>query len=261
MKKRLSPCQIHVAMHLAKTAIDAAPVLTVAAARPVEPDTSPYALLRAQLGEHLRELSDTASIEARQEKKREWMPIYADHVDTVILTSEETDKALQDDIVSWMAVWAFDIATIDPEFYPRAFELADYILKFGLTVPDRFNRAPAALFAEFVADDGQNKLGSAPADGPAPFSIDTVRRALGLIEGRTDAVDIIPAKLHKLAGKLFVRLAAAIDAGTEQGPAGGAKAARTQALKHFHRAYQLDNKIGVKKDIETIERVLKKTPE
>lgn len=257
MKKRLSPCQIHVAMHLAKTAIGAALAGIVAAERPADADTSPYALLRAQLGEHLRELENTGSTELKIQKKQEWLPLYDDHVDTVILTSEETGKALQDDVVVWVAVWTFDVATIEPDLYPRAFELADYVIKYGLNLPpEKFKRSPAASFAEFVADDVLKKLPVAPPELGRPFNLDIVTRALGLVEGRADVVDIVPAKLHMSAARLYVRLATAIDAGAEQGPAGGAQAARTEALKHFRRAYELDNKIGVKQEMDRLAKLL-----
>ena len=73
--------------------------------------------------------------------------------------------------------------------------------------------------------------------------------------------DQVRAKLHKAMGLHLVRTATAADDNPETVPAGAAKAARAAALDHLRRALALNDKCGVKKDIERLERELKKATE
>ena len=262
MAKKPSPAQLHLQRFHARASIVAAPSGPVAAEYPEDgPEASAYALLREQLGEHLAELKNTAGTEAKIAKKLEFLPIYADHIKTVLLASETEGKALQDIILVQVMIWTFDAATTNPDLYVDAFTLADHVLKYGLTLPERFNRSPAALIAEFVADDAAQKIGLASPDVISPFGLDLLKRAFDIIEGRSDVVDQIPAKLHKCAGYIYMRLAAAIADGRETGPAGGLKAAQSEALTHFKRAFALQTNIGVKKEIQALEKALSKNAE
>ncbi len=260
-KTRLSPCQIHLQRHMAAAMISAAPVGPVAADRPDEgPEAQAYALLREQLGEHIRELKASASLTARIEKKRELLPVYNDHIDTVLLTAEIEGKAVQDEVFVYLTIWHLDAATIDPELYPRAFDMVRHVLKYGLKLPEAeaYRRSPGALFRELVVDAALKAITLADADEPRPFDIETLHQITEITEG-SDIGDIITAKLHKALGLLYQRLAKGIDAGKADAPAGGAKAALSEAISHFKRAIAADAKIGVKQAITDSERALAKT--
>lgn len=256
---RLSPFQRRLAEKQAAKAIKNAPAANIAVARPVEADTAPYSLLRLQMGQHLAELKALKSIDAKIAHKAEILSVYNDHIDTVILTADAEDKAVQDEVFVQVMIWTLDAASVKPELYPRAFELADHVIRFKLDMPERFNRSAAEYVLEAVVEDAEKKLKTADAANLRPFEIDTLTRAENLTTGH-DMVDQIPAKLNKVIGKLFVLLAQAIDKGEVEAPAGGAKGARAVALRRFKRAVELNDKIGVTKDIEQLERALKNEP-
>jgi hypothetical protein len=73
--------------------------------------------------------------------------------------------------------------------------------------------------------------------------------------------DIIPAKIHKSIGKIRHSFGDAILENGVEAPAGGLKEAYNLALIHFRRALDLHANIGVKKDIEVVERAFSKLQE
>jgi hypothetical protein len=244
---------------MAAAAIVAAPAAVVAAERLAEAENAPYSLLKIQMGQHLAELKSTRSTEDKIAKKLEFLPLYQDHIDTVLATSEAEGRAVQDEIFVQLMIWTFDAATINPELYGRALDMAEYVMRYGLTMPDRFNRGVAEFLLEAVAEDAAKKLAVAPADASAPFDLDVLKQAEAMTAS-ADVLDVIKAKAQKAAAKLYVLMAAAIDKGETEAPAGGAKAARAEALKRYKRAFELDKNIGVKKEIEQLERLLKNAP-
>ena len=254
-----SPAQISMARKLEAQALRAAVNSNVAVARPeTGPVASAYDLLRAQLGEHMAELKGIQSTEGKIARKAEILADYDDHIDTVILTAEEEGKALQDEVFVRIMIWHFDVASKAFDHYPRAFELAAHVLRFGLQLPENFKRTPAALIREMVADAALDALAIAAPDDGAPFPVEhvqTVERLTALY----DIVDIVGAKMNKAMGLLFARRAKAIEAGDTDGPAGALRAARAEGLTCLRRALELDKKIGVKKDLEALERALGKS--
>lgn len=256
---RLSPSMRHLAKIREAQAIRAAVNSKIAAPRPeTGPMATAYDLLRQQLGEHMRELKEIESTEGKISRKSQILSDYDDHIDTVILTAETEGKGLQDEVFVRLMIWHFDVASKDFTAYPRAFELAEHVLRFGLTLPDNFRRSPAALIRELVADAALDALAIAAPDDLNPFPIEVLQK-VEEITALFDIVDIVSAKLNKALGLLFMRRARAIEGGETDGPAGGLRAAREEALKCLKRALELDKKIGVKKDIEAMERALSKS--
>ncbi len=220
---------------------------TVAPARPeAGEEASAYALLRAEFGEDLRRLHDIESTELKIETKREMFPKYLDHIDAVLDIALETGAAVQDEVFANLMIWAFDIGE-----FRQALDMAEHVLTYGLTLPERFARSPATLIVEEMAE-GTQKL----FDRDEPVDLNLLQRTLTLSEGR-DVFDGVRAKLHRIYGLALARHADSIE-GDANGPAGAQKAARAEALKHLRRALQLNPKIGVKKNADVLERQLKK---
>lgn len=260
MAKRLSPAQISMAKKLEAQALRAAVKSGIAVARPeTGPVATAYELLRAQMGEQMRELKDIQSTEGKIARKAQMLADYDDHIDTVILTAEEEGKALQDEVFVRLMIWHFDVASKNFDHYPRAFELAGHVLQFGLQLPENFKRTPAALIREMVADAAQEALNIASPEDAAPFPLEVLQKVEQLTHGY-DIVDVVGAKMHKAIGLLLARRAKAVEGGATDGPAGGLRAAREEAVKHLRRAMELNKTIGVKRDIEQLDRALAKTP-
>lgn len=131
----------------------------------------------------------------------------------------ERDAGGQDDVVTTIMLWRLDARDMG-----GAMEIARYAIRHGLTMPAHFDRTLPATVAEGFADtaDVPSGLLAEVIDLTAPF----------------DMVDQIRAKLFKAYGVALT--AADPDA----------------ALAAFRRAFELNDKIGVKRDIARLEALL-----
>ncbi len=218
---------------------------TAGRARPMPEDgagASEYRLLLAALGIHLNQLRQIQSTERKIEAKREMIGDYR----TWVEAAADAEAGTQDEIVSTMLVWAIDLQDWD-----LALKLARYVLKFGISLPERYNRTPATLIAEEIAE------AEIAAPGTVPQEI--LGAIADLVEGE-DIFDQVRAKLEKALGLSYQHRADTFDATAESGVAGGKRALFSAALGHFERAVSLDKRSGVKKLIEKIGRALKPKP-
>jgi hypothetical protein len=147
--------------------------------------------------------------------------------------------AAQDDILVTVMLWA-----IDYRDFPYALRLAAHAIRFHLVMPG-FTRSVACIVAEEIA-------GTALAQAEA-VDHDTLLQTLALVTG-ADMPDPVMAKLYKAIGRSFARKADAFDPAADNAPAGGKAAYVEAALNTLSRALVLDRAIGVKKDIERLER-------
>jgi hypothetical protein len=222
-----------------KLAAKAAGLATTTGA-PAMPEDGPvateYQQLLAALGVDLRELQNIMGTDRKIEAKRRMIAKYGPWLQGVLTG----DGGAQDEIVVTMLVWAIDIAA-----WPLALDLATYVLKHGLALPERYKRKPATLIAEEVAEAGLVK--------PATVDLDTLQR-VSLLTADQDMHDQVRAKLEKALGLGFKARLDAWDPEADSQPAGGKGALVDAALAHLGRALGLDANSGVKKLIEGLER-------
>lgn len=200
-----------------------------------------YAALRVLLHDNLRSLSDIASHAARVPVKVEMARAFAPWIEGV-LASE--GQAAQDEILVTNLVWAIDYRDFD-----YALRLAGHAIRHGLAMPEKFTRTPACYIAEEVAT-----IANAEFDA---VSLDHLLAVQALIEGQ-DMHDAVRAKLLKAIGRRYAQRAAEFDPTADNAPAGGKAAYIETALENLRRAMQLDSNVGVKKDIERLDREAKK---
>ncbi len=191
-----------------------------------------YELMSAALWQARQTLKNIKSIEAKIAKKRELLPAFAPYIEGVLTAG----NGAQDDVLMAIMVWLFDVGDLD-----AALRIADYALKHQLDTPDRYQRDTASIVAEQTAEEAQKLLKQENRD--LPKLIAALTRAETLTAG-ADMHDQIRAKLHKAQGY------ALRDAGNHHA-----------ALNHLQRALALNANVGVKKDIEKLERALKKDSE
>ncbi|MDE7713588.1 phage terminase small subunit, partial [Enterobacter hormaechei] len=160
--------------------------------------------------------------------KRELLPFYLPWVAGVLANG----KGAQDDIVMTVMLWRLDADDI-----AGALEIARYAMTYGLTMPTGRRPTPY-LLAEEVALSAQRLLAA-----KQPVELANLLDTIALTE-RADMPDIVRAKLHKITGYVL--------RDANQLP---------EALTHLQRAIQLERTIGVKKDIEQLERQLRPKPE
>lgn len=220
---------------------------------PERPETgaeaTEYELLLAALGSDMAKLKEIQSTEGKIAAKREMIDAYTPHVDATLEAAGETGKAVQDELLVTMMLWRFDIGDFD-----RGLDIAEHVLRFGLRLPERFQRTPGTLIAEEIAEAALSAIGQ-----DKDFDLKVMMRA-GQLTADQDMPDIVRAKLHKAIGLQLVRTADRFEVEPESAPAGGIVHARRSALENLQRAIGLHGKIGVKKEIERLSSWLDKQP-
>ncbi|MGY3942161.1 phage terminase small subunit [Aeromonas tecta] len=185
-----------------------------------------YELQLMQLAEHRRTLKGIQSIERKIDAKRPMLTVYKPWIDGLLAA----DRGGQDDVLVTVMLWHLDTGDLE-----GAFPMADYVIRHGLSTPDRYERTAATMIAEEVADTAI-KLQEA-GNGPICGLLYTY---LGLLEP-CDIFDQVRAKLHKAVGRAAL-----------------AEGHKPQAAEHYRRAIELHDKVGIKKELEVLERELKK---
>lgn len=186
-------------------------------------DTTAYEQMLVKLAADRRRLHDLQSIERRAEVKREILPDYVPWVDGVLAGNQ----GVQDDILMTVMVWRIDAGDLT-----GAIEIARYAIDHNLAMPDQYKRGTACLIAEEAAEMALKGGSENPGDADQLIAIGN------LVEDQ-DMPDEVRAKLLKAIGYAV----APIQPGT--------------AKEILKRALELHPKVGVKKDIERIERELK----
>lgn len=195
-----------------------------------------------QLREHQRQLKAIQSIEKKIALKREILPTYAAWVQGWMTQSPVT----HDEVALTVMLWLIDVGE-----YEQALYMADAAIKARLSLPERFKRTIATWVAEEIADAAL-KANIAGATLPAG-TLDLVQE---VVAGH-DMPDEVKARLFKAQGLELMKLA-------EEPIQGQASAAwrpshLKEALSCLKQALALDERVGVKKDIERLERELKKS--
>lgn len=191
-----------------------------------------YELHAGALWEARQTLKAIKSIEAKIEKKRELLPQFDAYVQGVL----EGGNGAQDDVLMTVMLWRFDIGDL-----AGGLAIARYALRHKLDTPDRFERDTASIVAEQVADEALKQLESANA-GETDQGQAAAHVLMHLIDAEVltrtlDMHDQVRAKLHKSLGYALRDTGQPVD-----------------ALENLKRALQLNDRAGVKKDIEKLER-------
>lgn len=185
--------------------------------------TKGYDLMLLQLNEDRRRLKGIQSNVRKAEIKVEVLPKYAAWAEGVL----SADGAQQDDVLMYVMLWRVDAGD-----YAGALAIGRHALRHGWAMP-LGQRTTATVLAEEIADAAK-----AAILAKTPFDPSLLLEALEVVDAH-DMPDQSRARLHKSIGWVL----------TESSPA--------SALNHLKRALQLDEKCGVKKDIEQLERKIR----
>lgn len=231
---RLTPAQRHYArVTAARSSAQASPngALTGSA----------YELMLAKLADDRRRLKAIQSVERKIEVKRELLPEYDAWIDGAL----SGGKGAQDDVLATLLVWLIDVGN-----YERALEIAKYAIAHKLTLPDQYTRdIPTMLIDEFSGAYLNGKLAENPEQAIAVLS------NVGVLTDGADVPDQARAKLHKALG---YALLAFVDLADKDAIVPTMLRYAEGAMNNLQRALQLFEHVGVKKDIERLERRLKK---
>ncbi|MGO4222142.1 phage terminase small subunit [Lysobacter sp. TAF61] len=198
-----------------------------------------YELMLARLYEDKRRLKELQSIERKIEIKRQIVADYAPWIDGVL----EAGRGGQDAVLMTVMVWRIDAGD-----HLGALQIADYALRFGLVLPEQYQRDTATLVAEEISDQA---LAALSTGGSFDASVLDVTEQL---TSSHDMPDEVRAKLQKALG---LSIAALMKEGT---PIADGRRWAEQSIEHLRRAMQLHDRAGVKRNIEQLERYLRNNP-
>ncbi|MEH6565110.1 MAG: phage terminase small subunit [Halopseudomonas sp.] len=232
MARKLTPAARHMARVASKQAATAA-----AEAQGHMANATVYEQHLAQLHQDRLRLKNISSMQGKAELKKQLVTTYHDYIAGVL----DSAAGVQDEVFTTVMLWA-----IDAEDFPLALAMADYVLEHDLKLPDRFERPPATMVAEEIATSALNAI---KAD--KPFSLDVLQTAERITRSY-DMHDQARAKIHLAIARGLARELDE-DNPTEQAVTGLAK-----AKAHLTRAIELHDKCGGKKDLEKVDRLLKK---
>lgn len=181
----------------------------------------------------LSRLSGVQSEETKAEMKKSMLPEYEGWIEGTL----DGDNGRQDEVITRLMVWA-----IDCRDYALALRLGRYVVRHGLTLPDNFNRTAATFLTEEMS---KPLLTLAAADADADLSSGVaVLDEVAEIVADSDMPDVVRAKLCK-ARALARRGATDITT-------------KAEALALFREALTRNPNAGVKKEIATLAREVKK---
>ncbi|QIL80829.1 terminase [Diaphorobacter sp. HDW4A] len=197
-----------------------------------------FELMMMQLRQHRSDLKEIKSIEMKVDAKRKLLPLYDAYVDGVLQSRPGT----QDQVIAYAMVWSLDAG-----LYARGIDIAEYMLAAGVNPPDDYRRNVATIL--------QDEISTAVCDGKlvGDEALQTVRRVMEMTSA-ADTPDQPKARLCKAAGWALVGKTSTSDADI----ASLSPEVCEQALPYLQRAIELDKLVGVKKDIERLERRVKK---
>lgn len=204
------------------------------AAPPEDERARAYRMKLIELGEDRRRLKAIQSVAGKIELKRQLLPNYAPWVGGIIAAEAEGGVIEQDEIFTTVMIWRIDVGD-----FAGALPLAAYALRHKLKLPDRYARDVATTVAEEIA----NAVLKAMTAGEA-VDLEALREA-ARITADHDMPDQVRAKLLKAQGLALM-------------PAAKTQDEVSEALRYLTRAFALNEKIGVKKEIEALRRELVK---
>jgi hypothetical protein len=190
--------------------------------------------LNQLLQDRLR-LKAIQSNEGKAALKLQLLPEYIPYVEGVL----QAGNGAQDDVMTTVMIWRIDV-----EDYRGALDIADYVLKHKLIMPDRFERTTGCLVAEEIATAA---LKAQKANGS--FDLAILHRTVELTEDE-DMPDQARAKLFLATGRATLNGITA----EEPGQPGQIQA----GIDLLRRAIELHDGCGGKKDLDGAERLLKK---
>ncbi|MCT2388617.1 phage terminase small subunit [Erwinia pyrifoliae] len=169
----------------------------------------------------------------KAEMKAAMLPEYEGWIEGTL----DGDSGRQDEVIGTLMVWA-----IDCQQYALALALGSYVIRHGLRLPDNFNRDAATFFTEEISNPVLT-LAAADADADLSGHTATLDEVAGITTD-SDMPDVVRAKLCK--ARAYSRRGAT-DVTT-----------KAEALALFREALTRNPNAGVKKEIATLAREIKK---
>ncbi|AKH63193.1 MULTISPECIES: phage terminase small subunit [Photorhabdus] len=184
-----------------------------------------YNQMLLMLEQDRRHLKKIQSMERKAQHKRQILPKYAPWITGVL----HRGIGHQDDVLMYVLLWRIDAGD-----YDGALDIAEYALQHRLAMPENHERTTGCAVTEEIAEAAQRCY---TAKSPMPLA--TLERATNLTHDQ-DMPDKVRAELYKWLGY------SQRDNNQPQ-----------PAYCSLSRALELNNHVGVKKDLEQLARALR----
>ncbi|GHM53697.1 terminase [Escherichia coli] len=175
-------------------------------------------------------------VQARSAKaaiKKELLPDFSGWIEGTL----EADGGQQDEVIATLMVWAIDCGDL-----PLALRIGAYVVRHNLIMPDNFGRTAATVLTEEICNPVLTQAGT-DADADLSAFIEPLDTLWEIVANR-DMPDEVRAKLCKACA--FARRSLS-DADS-----------MASSLKLLREAMHLNPNAGVKREIATLSRALKK---
>lgn len=186
--------------------------------------SSPTANIELRLFNHLSQLKDTKSTQEKIAKKKEWLPEYFGYIDGCLAVS----PSAQNTTLVTLMVWAVDAGE-----YELAIRIAEFAILNDMVMPEGHIRGIAEFVTEQCAIDFCDDLDLAIAHA------ELIKKIIELGVGE-QMVDQARSKIYRALG----------DALKDAQP--------IEAQNAYKNALRLDSKVGCKKDLTALEKLLTK---
>lgn len=205
-------------------------------------NTNAYEQQLMQLNSDKNRLKNIQSKQNKVELKRQLLPNYKPYLQGIL----EVKPGVQDAVVTEMLVWSIDVGE-----YDFALDLAEYVLKFGLKLPDRFERSEACFITEDIADEFLKVLKTdVHVDITVLERLESLITDESLDKSKRDMPDEVKAKLYLALGKAEMRLITGeqlVDL-----------VHATRARDFLDQACKLDDKCGGRTDLNKMTKLVTK---
>ena len=178
------------------------------------------------LARHQKNLKGVQSMEQRAEMKREYLADYLPWIEGALAAG--TGK--QDNVLMTWLVWSIDCGE-----YKLALRIAEYALLQDLVLPEQFSRTLPTLVVEEFADAAKKALQLQEKS----FDVTLLQRVAELTDDK-DMPDQSRARLYREIGLLLK------------------DSNQADALSAMEKAWSLDDKIGLKTEVNKLRKALGK---
>ncbi|EJI6599513.1 terminase [Salmonella enterica] len=170
---------------------------------------------------------------AKADVKKELLPEFAGWIEGTL----DSDNGRPDEVITTLMVWAVDCGDL-----PLALRIGEYVVRHNLSLPDNFGRDAATVLTEEICNPLLTLAGTDPDADLSGYigPLDTLRK---IVTDR-DMPDEVRAKLCKACAFARRHLTDADDVAV--------------SLKLLRDAMHLNPNAGVKREIATLTRALKK---
>lgn len=209
---------------------------------PLSPEASKVVL---QLQEDRRRLKEFKATGRKVEAKVAMLPAYRGWCDGV-LAAGQGERGPLDQIFTTIMAWTIDVGD-----YMTALPMLEHAVKYKLDMPGGFERDAITFAIDQICEEAI-RVYDLGGDAAKRFEA-------GVLPMLQDMVDEHDIDLHdEVEAKLFKAIGRAIMAGGDLENEDDLRQRREQTLKAYQRALELHERCGVKKDIERLNRELKK---